>query len=460
MKVLLINSPQERFYTNTKIKGGTPYSAPLNLAVLAGSLIHKGHTVKILDLNIYPNYQIIAKTLNEFLPDFVGITFTTPLFEEAKRITTLIKSIDNKIPIIGGGAHTTALPYETLSTSDGLDVAVIGEGDFTLPAIVEGEKPAGIAYRNNGEIIVRKREKYIENLDNLSFPAWELFDLAPYRTTPLLTRANPSGWIETSRGCPYDCGYCTKNIFGRKFRAKSVERILDELSYMLKIGFREIHIADDNFTTDMGRAKRICEKILQKGLKFPWATLTGIRIDRVDKELLNLMHKAGCYRVCFGIESGNQEILDKIGKKITLLQIETVVKDAKEAGLEVFGFFMLALPGETENSMRDTINFAKKLPLDMAKVSITIPLPGTPLFDELDKNNAIKTREWGKYNFYVPASVVYKHPTLEWDTVEKYFNMFYREFYLRPGFIVKYIRENLIRKDILDIIKIFFATRW
>lgn len=110
--------------------------------------------------------------------------------------------------------------------------------------------------------------------------------------------------------------------------------------------------------------------------------------------------------------------------------------------------------------MRDTINFAKKLPLDMAKLAITIPLPGTPFFDELENNKAIKTREWGKYNFYVPTSVIYKHSTLEWEVVKKYFNTFYREFYFRFSFITKYIRDNFFRKDIFDIIKIFFTTRW
>lgn len=459
MKVLLINPSQSRIYERTKIKGGSPYSPPLNLAVLAGGLLKNKHQVRILDGNIFPGRNKLYSVLREFDPEFVGLTFTTALFEEAKEVARTLKSVNPNTVLISGGAHTTALPFETLRELP-IDIGVIGEGDFTLPAVIEGKKSAGIVYKSGDEIIKTEQAGYIENLDELPFPAWELFDISRYKTTPLLTRTNPTGWIETSRGCPYNCSYCTKDIFGPKFRKKSAERVIDEISYMLKIGFRELHIADDNFTMDVERAKRICEKILRKGLKFPWATVTGIRIDRVDKELLNLMHKAGCYRVYFGIESGNQEILDNIGKKVTLEKIESVVRDSKKAGLEVFGFFMLALPGETEGSMRDTVKFAKSLPLDMAKVSITIPLPNTPFFNKLEKANAIKTREWGKYNFYFPARLIYQHPNLEWEIVEKYFNRFYREFYLRPGFITRYVRENIFRKDIFEIIKIFLTTRW
>ncbi|MFA5033855.1 MAG: radical SAM protein [bacterium] len=458
-KVLLINPSQFQSYNNVKIKGGAIYSPSLALAVLAAPLVKAGHNVKILDLNKEPPLDTVLET---FSPDFVGITFTTLLFEETRRICQTIKSYSKEIVIISGGAHSTALPEETLKELD-IDIAVIGEGDFSLLKIINGENLnniPGIAYKKRGEIKMNPCAGYIENLDNLPLPAWDLINISQYKTTPLLSRASPAGWIETSRGCPYTCGYCTKNIFGTKFRFKSVNRVLEEIEYMLKMGFKELHIADDNFTMDTARAKQICEEILHRNLKFPWATVTGIRIDRVDKELLELMYKAGCYRVYFGIESGDQSILDKIKKGISLDKIREVVKMAKSTGLEVFGFFMAALPGETEDSIKKTIAFAKSLPLDMAKMSITMPLPGTALFKELDKGGFIKTYDWSKYNLYILARDVYKHPTISWDIVEKYFNRFYREFYFRPGYILNFAKKNLVRKDFFSMVKIFFETKW
>ncbi|MDD5529750.1 MAG: radical SAM protein [bacterium] len=458
-KVLLINPSQFQSYTNVKIKGGAIYSPSLTLAVLAAPLVKAGHNVRILDLNKEPDLDSVLKT---FSPDFVGITFTTLLFEEARRICRMIKSYSKDIIIISGGAHSTALPTETLKELD-IDIAVIGEGDFSLLKIINGENTdtiPGITCKKDGEIKINPCGDYIEDLDSLPLPAWDLINISQYKTTPLLSRASPAGWIETSRGCPYTCGYCTKNIFGTKFRFKSVNRVIEEIEHMLKLGFKELHIADDNFTMDTARAKQICEEILRRNLKFPWATVTGIRIDRVDKELLELMYKAGCYRVYFGIESGDQTILNKIKKGISLNKIREVVEMSKNTGLEVFGFFMAALPGETEDSIKKTIAFAKSLPLDMAKMSITVPLPGTALFKELDKGGFIKTYDWSKYNLYVPARDVYQHPTVSWDIVEKYFNRFYREFYFRPGYMLNFAKKNLIRKDFFSMVKILLETKW
>lgn len=193
MRVLLINPPQHKFYANTEIKGGVIYSPSLTLAALAAPLVNTGHEVKILDLNFNP--QELKYAVKEFSPDFVGITFTTPLFGEAKKIARLIKSINDKIIVIGGGAHVTALPKETLEDSD-LDIGVIGEGDFILPRLINGEHLEdirGIGYKVNGGSMINPRAPYIKHLDNLPFPAYGLFNLKKYETTPLLTRRNPAG---------------------------------------------------------------------------------------------------------------------------------------------------------------------------------------------------------------------------------------------------------------------------
>jgi radical SAM superfamily enzyme YgiQ (UPF0313 family) len=276
----------------------------------------------------------------------------------------------------------------------------------------------------------------------------------------MLARKNPAGWIETSRGCPYNCVYCNKSVFGRNFRAKSIKRVVDEMEYMLTCGFKEIHIADDCFTVDIERAKGICNEIIKRGLHFLWAPVTGIRADRVDQELLNLMKKAGCYRVYYGIETGSNQILKIINKGETTELIRAAVEMSKKAGLEVFGFFMFALPGETEKTMRETIDFAKRLNLDLAKVSITVPLPSTRLFEQLKAECKIKETNWSRYNLYFPARDLYDHPTVGWDIVDAYYKKFYREFYFRPKFIIKRFLNSLLKGQLVDDIKSFFQVKW
>ncbi|MFH1541428.1 MAG: radical SAM protein [Elusimicrobiota bacterium] len=460
-RILLVYPSYSFIYEGSTIKPGAIYSPPLGLATIAGSLVSKGHSVKIDDLNKIDEKTFLAD-LHSFNPQYVGISFTTPLTEESFRLVKIVKEANKNIVVIAGGVHPTSMPHDVLESSE-IDIICLGEGDYSIIDIVEGkplEDIVGIAFKQNGNCYVSQRREFIKNLDDLPYPAWRLFNLQNYKTTKLLTKANPTGWIETSRGCPYGCVYCNKNVFGKNFRTKSIKRVVDEMQYMLDCGFKEIHISDDCFTVNIERAKGICEEIIWRNLRFSWATITGIRADRVDQELLILMKRAGCYRVLYGIETGNDDILKVICKGETCEDIRKAVKMSKKAGLEVYGSFMLALPGETEKTMQETINFAKELELDIAKVSITIPLPSTPYFEQLSMMGKIKEKEWSKYNFYFPARGLYDHPTLDWDIVDIYYKKFYREFYFRPRFILKRFFRSLISGQLINDIKSFIQVKW
>lgn len=458
-KILLINPNQNNIYAKVKIKPGAIYSPVLSLAALGASCLKEGHAVKIFDANLpVNNFQRLQKLLKSFLPDYVGITFTTPLFPQMVKIAIRVREYSPKSIVVVGGAHASSFPEETLKDAP-VDIVVIGEGDFTLPEILSGKQLKdikGIAYHKKFTL----PRPPLANLDLLPFPAWQLYDLNKYQTSSLLTRANPAGWLETSRGCIYGCVYCNKSVFGRTFRVKSAKRVVAEIEHMLKVGFKEIHLADDCFTTDMKRAEEICDLIIQKNLHFPWATVTGIRVDRVTLPLLKKMKQAGCYRVFYGIESGSQKILNNIHKGTNLTQIKNAVKWSKEAGLETFGFFMIALPGETISDIQKTIQFATSLDLDVAKMSVTTPLPATPLFDELQKNGRIKTTDWSKYNLYQPTSEIYDHPTLDWKTVDKYYSLFYRSFYLNPRFLFKRFLSALHHKTFISDLRAAFQIKW
>jgi radical SAM superfamily enzyme YgiQ (UPF0313 family) len=460
-KILLVNPPFEKIFEKTPLKGIAPAIPPLGLACIGGSLLENGHEVKLFDFNIYGTREF-TEILRNFAPDVVGITFVTPLIIEAKKISTLVKTINKETIVIGGGPHCCSFPESSMKEAS-LDIGVIGEGDFVINELVSGKNLSqikGIAYKKGVEIIVNERDTFIKDLDRLPFPAFSLYEKEKYKLPQAIARKNPVTWVETSRGCVFGCTYCNKTSFGKTFRAKSPERVVEEFARVKKMGFREIHIIDDGFTTNMKRAKKICDLLIQSEVNIGWSTVVGIRVDRVDYELLVKMQQAGCYRVYYGIESGNQEILNNIKKQITLEQVRRAVDSAKKAKLEVAGFFMFGLPGDTVETMKDTIRFAKSLDLDFVKASIAIPLPATEMFNELDAQGLIKTYDWEKFKFYSTPSTIYDHQNVSWPTIEKYYSKFYRELYLSPRFIFKRIKSSIVNKTFIDDFKIFMQMKW
>lgn len=418
----------------------------------------------VLDLTVSED-QI--KELNKRLGskyDYIGVTFLTPSFAQAVKIATLAKRKRPNAVLICGGPHVSSLPQQTLEQTP-FDIAVIGEGEKTIVEIAEGRpfgSIEGIVYRQGRRIVANPARPPLNDLDESPFPAWHLFDLQRYQSPRIICRRSRVGSMETSRGCVFGCVYCNKSVFGRTFRAKSPERAVYEMEYMLRCGFEEIHIADDGFSTDLGRAKKICDLIVKKGLKFPWALQNGIRADRVDAELFKKLKKAGCYRVAMGVETGNERVLKEINKGLTLTQVRKAFKLAKKAGIETYAFLMFGLPGDTEETMRETIEFTKELDPDYPKAAITIPLPGTPMFKALQQAGAIKTYDWEAYNQQTKTEL-YKHPNLEWKTIYEYYSKFYKELYYRPKYVWKRIIKDIANGQIFWDVYFFLRSlryRW
>ena len=462
-KVLLVNTSAAKLYSKAKVKEVYSYMlTPLTLVTLAAPLVKNGHEVQIFDLNLSKKPQEdLEKKLEEFRPDFVGVTFTTATFYQMASVVKISKQFDKNIVTIGGGPHASYDPKETLAASE-LDIAVVGEGDFSLLEIVSGKQLnniKGISFKANGKIINNPHREKIIDLDSLPFPIWDIIDKKKYKMSPLIRKKLPVGAIETSRGCPFQCVYCSKSVLGPSFIPKSVGRVVDEIEFMLETGFKEIQIVDDCFSADIKRSKAICDEIKKRGLEFVWNLRSGMRIDRVDEELLNKLSETGCYRTSFGIESGNQQILNTISKGITLDMIRKVFKMIKNFPIETIGFFMLALPGDTEKTMTDTINFAKEIDPNIAKATITTPFPGTPLFNQLGAMGLVKSRDWSKYFSHDPSEV-YDHPTLSWKTIFEYYDKFYREFYFRPSFIFRRFVYGIKNGSLLYDAKSFISTKW
>jgi len=282
-KILLTCPSYGPVYKDTIFQAGS-YPPSLSLATIAGALVHQGHDVRILDLNKHGRADLV-NLIKSFSPGYIGISFSTPLAEEAYLLAGMAKKIKYDIVVIAGGAHPSAMPREVLESSD-IDVVCIGESDYSVIDAMTKDSMAlteGIAYKDEGGKIILHKEKnrFIEELDSLPFPAWHLFKIKEYKTNRFIARTNPAGFIETSRGCPYGCIFCNKRIFGRNFRAKSVKRVVDEMEYMLSCGFHELHIVDDCFSFDIERAKNICAEILKRRLKFLWVTSKPARVPRL-----------------------------------------------------------------------------------------------------------------------------------------------------------------------------------
>lgn len=467
MNVLLVNPSMAEVYEGTFLKNSVPHYPPLNLLTVAGALKQKSIHVELLDLDLTPDgedkYKVLKRKLGELKPDCVGVTFTSALYGQCVKIAETAKTCLKHVLVVAGGSHASSKPEE-LVTKTPYDMAIIGEGEFTLAEVLTTPEEKwgeikGIAYKTgDGKTVRTPNRQWIINLDTLPYPAYELINVHDYHVPPSFCRKTPCTTMETSRGCVWACTYCTKSVFGRTFRVKTPERTVAEIESLIKLGYKEIHINDDMFTTVKERVKKICRLMIDKKLNVTWACPNGIRADRVDKELLTLMKQAGCYRVSFGAESGNQKVLDGIDKQQTPQQVIDAFKLCKEVGLIAYGFYMFGLPDDTEESMQETIDFAKACDPDIAKFGILIPLPSTRLY-EAWKDKYITSENWDDYSFH-KGNTVYTHPTLTHETINKYYKKAYREFYLRPTYVLRRALRSLGTGQVWDDFRLVLGTKW
>lgn len=412
---------------------------PLGIAYIAAVLEKNGHEVRVLDLLVdKKTEEQVLDFVSSFNPSHIGFTAVTPVIIPAYELCRVIKKKFPQIITVAGGPHASALPEECVEK--GFDFAVIGEGEETIAELVNGAPPEeinGIAYRKNGETVKTGKREYIKDLDSLPLPARHLFDCAAYKGQEALGSKQPVFSIMTSRGCPYTCTFCYKAIFGNKFRQRSAESVVEEW-VMIKEKYKaaEIAVVDDSFTTDPARVHKICDMLIERKVNIRWSCPNGIRIDIGGIDMLKKMKKAGCYRTALGIESGSQEILDRIGKRIKKDRIARMVSDCRSAGIRTMGFYMLGNPGETRQTMQETINFAKKINTDYAQFLLPIPYPGSLMYEDIKTNGRIFITDWSMYGQYEgTASFSYGEVTPELLT--EMLKKAEKEYYLNPVYILK-----------------------
>jgi len=412
MNILLVIPP----YTYTK--GEHQFIVfPLGMAYIASSLEKAGHTVSIIDSLVEDpkpkedsqgNYLVglswnkLIDKIKEINPDVVGVScgFTSQ-FKNTEKLCRLIKNFNHKIKIFGGGAHASALIDKVISTGL-IDYVIFKEGEATVVELMDAidkknplSKVKGIGYKNKGKVQINEKRPFIKNLDTLPFPARHLLPMEKYfkygknHAHNFITKHSRYTTVVASRGCPYTCSFCSiHTVWERSWRPRSSENILDEVEQLVKIyNIKEIQFEDDNLTLIKDRAMKLFQGIIDRKLNISWTTPNGILVNSLDEELIRVMKKSGCYRVNLGIESGNQEIVDKVVKKpLSLDHCRNMIKVFKKYNIPVTGFFVMGMPGETIQNMKETIQFIKENDFDDILVSIASPYPGTELWDIAMKN--------------------------------------------------------------------------
>ncbi|MBI5061120.1 MAG: radical SAM protein [Candidatus Aenigmarchaeota archaeon] len=381
-------------------------------------------------------------------PLVVGISSITATYYRAFELAKNIKSLMD-IPILIGGPHASIMPHDILN--DGFfDIVVAHEGEFTTlelvnefkknPGLLKDKKTLkgvdGIFFRDGRKVVGTKPRALIENLDVLPFPARHLVDLKAYKPLPNQYKRLPITNMVAIRGCPFSCTYCSNSaVFGKRIRAFSPQRVVDEIRHLReRYGIKEISFWDDNLTIDKKWMTAVCDLLIKERVDVTWCCYG--RVNTVDSDILKKMSKAGCWNIFYGLESGNQELLDIIKKGITLQQIRDAMKWTSKAGIETRGSFMIALPGETPELARKTIDFAVDLDLDYAQFCITTPFPGTELYEQAKKYGKL-SKEYDKYNIWDPVFVPYGYKDAE--EIKEMEREAMRRFYMRPRYITKRI---------------------
>lgn len=411
-RILLIDPPVTRPKDFSHEKCRVSVFVPLGLAYIAAVLEKAGYQVTILDALVRGIEQgeqaygkdrfryglsdaQIEECIRKNAPDVVGISclFSNKDFD-LRTTARIVKKVMPDCPVIAGGVHPTAIKGELLKDEAAIDYIVLGEGEYTLKNLLrtlESGKPVdevdGIVYRDgHGRIIVNEKKTFIQDLDELPFPARHLLDMKAYNRLSSAHsgfKQKPYASLISSRGCPAKCTFCSiELLWGKVPRYRSAENILAEIAFLQKeYGVREVHFEDDNLTSNKKRALAIFNGMIERKFNLSWTVPSGLAIYSLDGELLEKMAESGCYSISLAIESGDQAVLDTLmNKPIRLEKAKPLVDKARSLGMKTKGFFILGFPGETQQTMRKTIAFAKSLELDWSLFFMATPLIGTKIY--------------------------------------------------------------------------------
>ncbi|MCX5701643.1 MAG: radical SAM protein [Candidatus Omnitrophica bacterium] len=433
----------------------------LALGYVAAGLEASGHKVEIWDEH-KENRSLdkfktkLCKVKDTF--DLIGFYFPTSYYSAVLQYANLVKSINDNIITIVGGPHPTIEPLMTLRDIKSIDFAISGEGEEALPELIEAirgrrrfEDVCNLAWRREGKVIINER-KFLNDLDKIPIPAWHLLKPDTYPLAPIgiFTKKKNVAPIVFTRGCPFGCNFCAASVIsGRVLRHRNLKNIIEEISLLKsKYNIEEIQPIDDCITANREYIASLCNILIKQKIRIHWACTNGVRVDTIDKELIQLMEEAGCYSISIGIESGVQRVLDLMKKNISIEEIKEKISLVKNfSSIRIAGYFVMGYPGETLIDMQKTIDFACSLKIDRANFFNFTPLPGTAAYNNLNL----------KYNKLIFDKLfLYSIPITFGDYSSKALkrvmlkaNM---KFYLRPKIILGLLKEIKSIHQVLTII--------
>ena len=425
---------------------------PLGLALLSAIWDAQGHTSQIIDAAaLQLKIPEIIAMINP-VTDFVGITATTPEISRALVIARKVRETFPGIKIIMGGVHPTVF-HEELVRDKFCDMVVRNEGEISITELARGTPcnliPNLTWRKSDSEVVVNPDAETYVDLDNLPLPAYHKLPMHLYHSALGAARQEPSIGMITSRGCPGKCTFCFSGIFGSQIRFLSPVKIIDHIEHLQKnYGIKEISFYDDTFTAHPKSVAELCQLIIMKKIRITWSCFA--RVDCVTSELLLQMKEAGCHQIMYGFETVDENILKNINKGLSVAQFQKAIGWTKAAKINIRGAFMLGNPGETLASMERTINYAKTIGIPFAVFNITTPYPGTAMYNEFASKNLLLHRNWELYNLAEP---ILKLDTVSEEAVKQFYYKAYRDFYLRPDFILRHIFAKHTLAELLIYVK-------
>ena len=448
MKVLLINPP----YFNSKYKFIGLVAPPLGIAYMAAVLEENNIDVEIIDAAaLEMSWETLETEIKRISPGLVAITALTPTIDKAMLTAELAKKTCPQATVVMGGYHPT-FNYQEILEREYVDVVVMGEGEYTLLDLVETldeggdlKNVQGIAYEGG----VTPPRPLIEDLDELPFPARHLLPMDHYK---ILNMKLHTATMISGRGCPMQCSFCASAaLHGHQLRMRSPENVVDEMEHLINDhDSGMIAFMDDTFTLKPSRVEDICDEIKRRDIDVYWGCTA--RADTLSEKLLRKLSDSGCITMFLGVESADQQQLDRVNKQMTIEKIRQAFKLSRENDIRTIASVVLGMPGDTKESIERTIKFVRELNPSYALFSLATPYPGTRFYQEAVQDNLIKVKDWSKYTLLSP---VLETVDCSMDELKKMQKKAFRQFYLRPVYLIKQVRMDgpIILKTVAAMIK-------
>ena len=435
MKVLLINPP----HVNSKYKFIGLVAPPLGIAYIGAVLESGGFEVEIIDGSaLEMSWTMMETEIKKASPQIVAITALTPTIDIALQTAQLAKKTCPDATVVMGGYHPT-FNYSEMLEKNYVDIVVIGEGEYTMLELARTLKRGGdlkqvkgIAYDN----VVTSPRPVIADLDQLPFPARHLLPMDHYK---ILNMKLHTATMISGRGCPMQCSFCASAaLHGRQLRMRSAENVVDEMEHLIEHhNAGMIAFMDDTFTLKPQKVAQICDEIKKRDIDVYWGCTA--RADTLSYDLLKKMGDSGCITMFLGVESADQQQLDRVNKQITIGKIRKAFALSRENDIRTIASVVLGMPGDTKQSIGKTIKFVRELNPSYAIFSLATPYPGTRFYQEAVENNLIKVKDWSKYTLLSPVLETVDCSLQELKNMQK---KAFRQFYLRPNYILRQLRTD------------------